>query len=158
MYHVVLEYRYNLCAYIFFRVCYRSVEPATAAALSKAWTVFGRSDSEIVGFSPTQGIDVWCAYEFILCLCCRSGLATRWSIVQGVLQCVKKWLRNWIRGQGPECAGRGIEKNRSAESKILTSCASIIKRVRLQRDWNSGQQEYEAGILTTISWYCASFA
>jgi hypothetical protein len=32
--------------------------PVTAAARSKAWTVFARSHAGIVGSDPTQGIDV----------------------------------------------------------------------------------------------------
>jgi hypothetical protein len=43
-------------------------------------------------------------------LCLGSGLATGWSPVQGVLPMVIKWLRKWIRGLGPELAGRAIEK------------------------------------------------
>jgi hypothetical protein len=45
-------------------------EPVTEAAQSKAWTAFSRSDAGIVVLNPTQGMDVWCVYEFILCLCC----------------------------------------------------------------------------------------
>jgi hypothetical protein len=33
-------------------------------------TVAARSNTEIVGSNPTQGMDVWCVYAFILCLCC----------------------------------------------------------------------------------------
>jgi hypothetical protein len=32
--------------------------------------VFARSDAGIVGSNPTQDMDVWCVYAFILCLCC----------------------------------------------------------------------------------------
>jgi hypothetical protein len=42
--------------------------PITVAARSKAWTVFARSDAGMVGSNPTQGMDVWCVYVFILCL------------------------------------------------------------------------------------------
>jgi hypothetical protein len=42
----------------------------TVVAWSKARTVFARSDAGIVGSNPTQGMDVWCEYAFILCLCC----------------------------------------------------------------------------------------
>jgi hypothetical protein len=46
--------------------------PSTVAARSKAWTVFARSDAEIVGSNPTQGMNV-CVYSvFVL----GSGLAT----------------------------------------------------------------------------------
>jgi hypothetical protein len=34
--------------------------PVTVAARSKAWTVYERSDAEIMGSNPTQGMDVWC--------------------------------------------------------------------------------------------------
>jgi hypothetical protein len=36
----------------------------------KAGTVFDRSEAGIVGSNLTQGMDVWCVYVFILCLCC----------------------------------------------------------------------------------------
>jgi hypothetical protein len=42
----------------------------TVAARSKARTVFARSAVAIVGSNATQGMDVLCAYAFILCLCC----------------------------------------------------------------------------------------
>jgi hypothetical protein len=42
----------------------------TVAALSKAWTVIARSNAGIVGSNPAQGMDVWCVYTIILCLCC----------------------------------------------------------------------------------------
>jgi hypothetical protein len=41
---------------------------------SKTRTVFARSEAGIVGSNPTQGIDVWCVYAYILCL--GRGLAT----------------------------------------------------------------------------------
>jgi hypothetical protein len=34
-----------------------------------ARSVFARSDAGIVGSNPTQGMDVWCVYAFILCCC-----------------------------------------------------------------------------------------
>jgi hypothetical protein len=40
------------------------------AERSKACTVFARSETRIMGSNPTQGMDVWCVYVFILCLCC----------------------------------------------------------------------------------------
>jgi hypothetical protein len=52
---------------------------------------------------------VWCVCMRLFCvcvaLCLGRGLATSWSLVQGVLLSVEKWLRNRIRGQGPEWAG-----------------------------------------------------
>jgi hypothetical protein len=44
-------------------------QPVTATERSKACTVFARSKAGIVGSNPTQGMDVWCVYAFILCLC-----------------------------------------------------------------------------------------
>jgi hypothetical protein len=50
--------------------------PVTVAERSKACTVFARSEAGIVSSNPTQGMDVWCVYVFILCLCTGRGLAT----------------------------------------------------------------------------------
>jgi hypothetical protein len=44
--------------------------PVTVAARSKTLTVFARSDAGIVVSDATEGMDVWCVYAFILCLCC----------------------------------------------------------------------------------------
>jgi hypothetical protein len=65
------------------------------AARSKPWSIFFRSNAEIVGSNPTRGIDV-CLRLFCVCvvLCLGSGLATGWSLVQGVLPTVYR-LRNW---------------------------------------------------------------
>jgi hypothetical protein len=40
--------------------------PVTVAPRSKAWTVLARSDAGIVGSNPTQGMNIWCVYAFIL--------------------------------------------------------------------------------------------
>jgi hypothetical protein len=42
--------------------------PITAAARSKAWTVFAHSNAEIMGSNPTQGMDVCivCLFVFLL--------------------------------------------------------------------------------------------
>jgi hypothetical protein len=42
---------------------------STVSKRSKAHTVFARSEAGIVVSNPTQGMDVWCVYVFILCLC-----------------------------------------------------------------------------------------
>jgi hypothetical protein len=42
----------------------------TVAARSEARNVFTRSDAGIMGSNPTQGMDLWCVYAFILSLCC----------------------------------------------------------------------------------------
>jgi hypothetical protein len=44
--------------------------PVTVAERSKACTVVARSEAGIAGSNPTQGMDVWCVYVFILCLYC----------------------------------------------------------------------------------------
>jgi hypothetical protein len=68
---------------------YNTFMQNTVAARSKAWTVFARSDAGIVDSNPTQGMDV-CVRLFCVCivLCVGSGLATGWSLVQGVLPSV----------------------------------------------------------------------
>jgi hypothetical protein len=61
----------------------------TLAARSKAWTVFARSNTGVIGSNPTRGMDVcvrvFCVYAV---LCIGSGLATGWSPAQGVLPTV----------------------------------------------------------------------
>jgi hypothetical protein len=49
-----------------FYVKQQNLEPVTVAEQFKACTVFGRSEAGIVGSNPTQGIDVWYVYVFIL--------------------------------------------------------------------------------------------
>jgi hypothetical protein len=63
--------------------------PITVAGRAKAWTVFARSNTGIVGSNPTQGMDV-CLCLFCVCvvLYVVSGLATGWSLVQGVVPAV----------------------------------------------------------------------
>jgi hypothetical protein len=41
--------------------------PITVAVRSKAWTVFARSNAEIMGSNPTQGMDV-CVCLFWVCM------------------------------------------------------------------------------------------
>jgi hypothetical protein len=43
--------------------------PVTVVEMFKACTDFARSQAGIVGSNPTQSMDVWCVYVFILCLC-----------------------------------------------------------------------------------------
>jgi hypothetical protein len=78
--------------------------PVTVAERSKACTVFARLEAGIWVRVPHK------AWMFGMCVClfcvcvvpCRGrGLATSWSLVQGVLPSIK-WSWNWkIRGQGP---------------------------------------------------------
>jgi hypothetical protein len=79
------------------------------ATRSKAWTVFVRLKAGIVGSNPTQDMDVWC-----VCVCVvqrlGSGLATGWSLVQGVLPSVKNDYGIEEEASGPEWTGRTTEK------------------------------------------------
>jgi hypothetical protein len=68
-------------------VCVSLVAPITVAWLSKAWNVFSRSSTGIEGSNPTYGMDV-CLYSVFVFFDVRSGLATGWSPVQGVLPTV----------------------------------------------------------------------
>jgi hypothetical protein len=69
-------------------------QPITVAARSKAWTIFARSNTGIVGSNPTQGMDVCLVYSVFMLSCVGSGLAMGWSPVQGVLP-TGLGLRNW---------------------------------------------------------------
>jgi hypothetical protein len=44
--------------------------PVTVAERPKACTVFARSEAGIVCSNPTQNMDIWYVYVFILRLCC----------------------------------------------------------------------------------------
>jgi hypothetical protein len=44
------------------------IRPVTVAERSKAWTLFARSESGIVGSNPSQGMDVWCVYMCLFCV------------------------------------------------------------------------------------------
>jgi hypothetical protein len=61
----------------------------TAAARSKTWTVFGRSNTGVVGSNPARGISA-CIYLFCICGILYVGidLATDWSPIPGVLPTV----------------------------------------------------------------------
>jgi hypothetical protein len=63
----------------------------TVAPRSKAWTVFARWNTGVVGLKPTRGMDV-CVRLFCVCvvLCVGTDLATSWSPVQGVLPTVQR--------------------------------------------------------------------
>jgi hypothetical protein len=47
----------------------RESEPVTVAERSEACTVFARSEAGIVGSNPKNGMDAWCVYMRLLCLC-----------------------------------------------------------------------------------------
>jgi hypothetical protein len=114
IYYIVLIYFIASDCFFFIFVSYVLVisrSPVTVATRSKAWTVFARSEAEIEGSNPTQGMDVWYMRLFcvLVVLCLSRGLATSWSLVQGVLPPVKwSWnLKAEARAQG---WSRGSEK------------------------------------------------
>jgi hypothetical protein len=92
---LVLYYRNYICC------LFNDPKSITVSAQCKTWTVFAHSNTGIVGLNPTGGMAV-CVPLFWVCvvLCVGSGLATGWSLVQGVLQIVYR-LRNWKSGPGP---------------------------------------------------------
>jgi hypothetical protein len=68
---------------------YMVEQSIAVVARPKAWTLFSRSNTGVVGSNPTQGIDI-CVRLFCVCvvLCVGSGLATGWSPARGVLPSV----------------------------------------------------------------------
>jgi hypothetical protein len=95
------------------------------ASRSKAWTVFARSNTWIVGSNPTRGMDV-CVLLFSVYVVLRagSGLEMGWSSVQVVLQILHR-LRSQKSGQGLTKDCRAIDRgntiftfgNRPTDSK-----------------------------------------
>jgi hypothetical protein len=69
---------YLFLSFVSRRVYYLSI---TVVARSKAWNIFARSNTGIVGSNLTQDIDVCVNSVFVL----GSGLATGWSPIQVVL-------------------------------------------------------------------------
>jgi hypothetical protein len=86
--------------------------PVTVAARSKAWNVFVRLNTGIVGSNPARGMDV-CVYSVFVLSCVGSGPATGWSLVQAVLPTVYKYKikEPHIRGGlGPIWAAAPLKK------------------------------------------------
>jgi hypothetical protein len=50
---------------------WKNTKPITVVARSKAWTVFGRSTTGIVGSNPTRGMDVCVRLFCLYCPMCR---------------------------------------------------------------------------------------
>jgi hypothetical protein len=76
------------------RILLGSHTPITVAARSKAWTVFARSNTGIVGSNSTQGMDVCMPLFCLCCSVCRyrpyEGLILRPRSPTDLLR-----LRNW---------------------------------------------------------------
>jgi hypothetical protein len=74
---------------------YPEILPVKVAQGSKAWIVFARADAVIVGSNPTQGMDVsyvshMCLFWVCALLYLGRGLATSWSLDQGILTIVNR--------------------------------------------------------------------
>jgi hypothetical protein len=98
------------------------------AALSRALTVFARSNSGIVGSNHTRGMDV-CVRLFCVCvdLCEGSGLATVWSLVRGVLPTVYR-TTNLERPEPTKgCRAIGDWMN---NRKQITSTSPVLWKTR----------------------------
>jgi hypothetical protein len=95
-------------------------EPITVTAWSKAWTLFARSSSGIVGSNPTWGMDA-CVRLFCVCvvLCVGSGLATDWFPVQGVVLNVYR-IKKLKSGQGPRKGCRAIDREHNTKLRYRT--------------------------------------
>jgi hypothetical protein len=98
-------------------------KPVTVAGRSKAWTVSAWSKAGIVGSNPTQGMDVFLC---LFCVCVSSGLATGWSLIQGVLPTVLG-LRNCseIRVSRMPYTPKWGQQERQIKCKIASSVISL---------------------------------
>jgi hypothetical protein len=98
--------------------------PITAAARSKAWTVFARSNAEILGSNPTQGMDI-CVRLF----CVKEAALRRADppSKESYRPCIR--LRNWKSGQGitTDCRAidRQIEKHKISRYIVSIMTASL---------------------------------
>jgi hypothetical protein len=63
--------KYNITNSDELSMSYKQIMPMIVAARSKAWTVFARSNTEIVGSNPTQGMYVCivCVYSVFVLFC-----------------------------------------------------------------------------------------
>jgi hypothetical protein len=118
--------------------------PITVAARSKAWTVFARSNTGIVGSNLTSGMDVYVRL-FCVCvvLCIGRGLTTGCSPVQGVLLTVYR-IKKLKRCQGPAKAYRGIE--RKITRYFLAARTSVFPYNTLCTIKNEGGNIYYNGV------------
>jgi hypothetical protein len=86
------------------------LKPTTAAARSKTWTAFARSNAGIVVSNPTQGMDV-CVCLFCDCVVLRvgSGFATGSPTFQGALPTVNWMEKLKKKKNGPSSSIRNVE-------------------------------------------------
>jgi hypothetical protein len=86
------------------------IKPITVVARSKAWTVFARSNTGIVGSNPTWRMDV-CVRLLVFVLSCVQVAALRQAdppFKKSYRLC--KRLRNWKIGQGSAKGCRAIDR------------------------------------------------
>jgi hypothetical protein len=83
-----IEHKYVcILSLLFFKIATQMNAGHSGRARSKAWNIFARLNSGIVGSNPARGMDV-CVYSVFALSCVSSGLATGWSLAQGVLPIV----------------------------------------------------------------------
>jgi hypothetical protein len=112
--------------------------PIIVAARSKAWTIFARSNTEVVSSNPTWGMDVYVRlFRACVVLCVGSGLATGWLPVRGVLPTIYR-LRNWKISQGSKDC-RAIE--REMFSQLLLN--EILLQTHFHSQVNSALKRIE---------------
>jgi hypothetical protein len=87
----------------------------TVAARSKAWTVFARSNTGIVGSNPTRGMDVCVCLFCLFCpVCAGSSLAMRWSPSKESYWLCKKIKKLKKRSR----SNKGLQSHRQTDRQI----------------------------------------
>jgi hypothetical protein len=133
----VWQHFLHSCGWYNIRIIFVS-EPVTVAGRSEACTVFARSEAGIVGSNPTQGMDVWCVCTFFcecVVLCLGRGLATSWSLVQGVLPSANDQETE----KSTLCSKSGSNLpngSKEEESKIVSEPTLIFPMVLSFMVWN----------------------
>jgi hypothetical protein len=85
--------------------------PIKVAALSKAWTVFARLNTEIVGSNPTSGVDI-CVCLFCICvvLCVQVAALRLADPPSKESYRLCKRSRNWKAAKVQQKGCRAIDK------------------------------------------------
>jgi hypothetical protein len=118
--------------------------PVTVAERSRARTVFARSEAGIMGSNPTQGMDLWCVYVFILWLwpcnelitCLKSSVVCKMITKRRNQPYAPKWEL------APKMGARGRRNNiqvciiRERWTKQYTFCNfTLWPRIDRQSSW-----------------------
>jgi hypothetical protein len=91
----------------------------TVAARSKAWTVFARLNTGVVGSNPTEGMNI-CVYSVFMLA------ASRWAdppSKESYRLCIG--LRNWKSGQGPKGC-RAIQTDSTANYNMYLNLSPYL--------------------------------